>query len=368
MEKKKILYLMHVSWGWIKQRPHFIAECLTEKYDVTVCCRKSYLHKLSNISSSKSKIELNILFVLPFNRYRLINLVNKFLVCKQLSRILKNTDIIWITHPDIYGELNCKIPDNAYVVYDCMDDALEFPSVLSNTKVYQQLVSDEKQLLMRSNLVFTTAHYLKFKLMQRYGDIDNIHVINNAVKIYDDTDSSELSSDILDIFSSKETKFILYVGTISVWFDFKLIMESVKLFENITYVLIGPTDVAIPQHERIIYHPPVEHEKIQKIMQMADALIMPFLTTDLIRSVNPVKVYEYISSAKPAIIIKYEETEKFASFVYLYSTYLEYFYFIQQLITSRLTSKSSLKDCLTYAHLNTWDTRSAEIIKLLDDY
>lgn len=23
-ERKKILYLMHVPWGWIKQRPHFL--------------------------------------------------------------------------------------------------------------------------------------------------------------------------------------------------------------------------------------------------------------------------------------------------------------------------------------------------------
>ena len=31
---KRILYLMHIPWGWIKQRPHFIAEGLNDRYDV----------------------------------------------------------------------------------------------------------------------------------------------------------------------------------------------------------------------------------------------------------------------------------------------------------------------------------------------
>ena len=39
---KKILYLMHVPWGWIKQRPHFIAENLSKYYKVNVFYKKAY--------------------------------------------------------------------------------------------------------------------------------------------------------------------------------------------------------------------------------------------------------------------------------------------------------------------------------------
>ena len=36
----KILYLMHVPWGWIKQRPHFFAEYLANDFAVDVYFRK----------------------------------------------------------------------------------------------------------------------------------------------------------------------------------------------------------------------------------------------------------------------------------------------------------------------------------------
>jgi hypothetical protein len=36
---------------------------------------------------------------------------------------------------------------------------------------------------------------------------------------------------------------------------------------------------------------------------------MPFQVTDLIQSVNPVKLYEYIYSNKASISVRYDETE-----------------------------------------------------------
>ena len=40
---KKIVYLMHVDWNWIKQRPHFIAGELSHFYDVEIFYRSSLL-------------------------------------------------------------------------------------------------------------------------------------------------------------------------------------------------------------------------------------------------------------------------------------------------------------------------------------
>ena len=45
MKRKKILYIMHVDWNWIKQRPHFIAEELTTWYDIKVVYPHAKHHK-----------------------------------------------------------------------------------------------------------------------------------------------------------------------------------------------------------------------------------------------------------------------------------------------------------------------------------
>ena len=43
---KKILYLMHIPWGVIKHRPHFIAEYLSKYYKVNVFCKKVYKNNI----------------------------------------------------------------------------------------------------------------------------------------------------------------------------------------------------------------------------------------------------------------------------------------------------------------------------------
>ena len=43
----KILYISHVTWGWMKQRPQFIAEQLAKKNQVDVYYRKILNPKLS---------------------------------------------------------------------------------------------------------------------------------------------------------------------------------------------------------------------------------------------------------------------------------------------------------------------------------
>ena len=53
-------------------------------------------------------------------------------------------------------------------------------------------------------------------------------------------------------------------------------------------------------------------------MVESDALIMPFTINQLILSVNPVKLYEYIWSGKPVISIEYPESLYFSDFVYYY--------------------------------------------------
>ena len=48
--------------------------------------------------------------------------------------------------------------------------------------------------------------------------------------------------------------------------------------------------------------------------------MMPFILNELIESVDPVKLYEYINFEKNIICIKYDEILRFKDFVYFYNT------------------------------------------------
>ena len=54
----KILYLMHVDWNWIKQRPHFIAEKLfLNEIEVNVFYQK-YFYKKRLTANTKGQIPI----------------------------------------------------------------------------------------------------------------------------------------------------------------------------------------------------------------------------------------------------------------------------------------------------------------------
>ena len=59
---KQILYLMHVPWGWIKQRPHFFAEYLAKDLIVDVYYKKAILVSKKNqltLQQENSTLSIN---------------------------------------------------------------------------------------------------------------------------------------------------------------------------------------------------------------------------------------------------------------------------------------------------------------------
>ena len=367
MKKIKILYMMHVHWSWIKQRPHFLAEFLAEKYDVTVCFNKTYKTTTTNFRQSESDLKFTELFVLPFNRLSLVCKINKWLINRQLSGILNDYDMVWVTHPDLYASARSYLPHKTLVVYDCMDDALEFPLAVNNLSVRNSIEHAERGLIARSDILIASSMHLRDKLLTRYTIEKNVHVVNNAVNVYGASSDCDLDLPVRlkRALSDNRTKKILYIGTISSWIDLDVIVESVNRYTGISYILIGPTDVVIPQHDRIIYIPPVQHKYIFAIMKLVDALVMPFLINELVLSVNPVKIYEYIYSLKPAIVCKYEETEKFSDYVQLYDTNDAYYKLIELLLVGELNLKTQCDNYLAFALRNTWNERAHDIFEIL---
>lgn len=124
---------MHVPWGWIKQRPHFIAEGLSDKYDVIVLNKYSF--KTSEVRNETS-LSMKELIRLPFERFRLIRIINSLLYKLQLKSLVREVDYVWLMSPlqifDIPFCLHSKL------IYDCMDDMLEFDVPESIKKSMQE--------------------------------------------------------------------------------------------------------------------------------------------------------------------------------------------------------------------------------------
>jgi glycosyltransferase involved in cell wall biosynthesis len=353
---------MHVDWNWIKQRPHFIAEGLSKYFDVEVRYERSFTRKQLTYNPQKVTKHLKIRSIkrLPYNRFSIICFFNSIINRIFLKSDIKNTDIIWIASPLHFS--CCKKLKNQIVVYDCMDNMLGFRQTKS---ISRRIKKYEERLIKQADVVIATSEYLRDILIHRHNIEKNIHIVNNAIFINNDSSEIVLPRAIQISHEDKIFK-IIYIGTIAKWFDFDLLISSIKKNANIKYLLFGPCDADIPRHPQIEFLGTIEHKYIYHIMQQADCLIMPFIVNELIRSVNPVKAYEYIYAHKPVIMPRYGESEKFADYIYLYDTPQEYHTFITKLVNQELTPKRSHEEHKKYASQNTWDCRIAEIREILN--
>lgn len=353
----KILYLMHVDWNWIKQRPHFIAEKLhANSVEVDVYYHK-YFYKDKLTVNDKGQLSINKIPRLPLSRFKLIKFINiilyKFLICKLLKT--KKYDYVYITHPSLFIE-EINVP----IIYDCMDDVLAFDSKSNDNDI---LFKKECELVKKSEFVLFTAENLKKSVLSRFNLQDsNKYLINNNAIELPVIDDDIVKYDLGNIDKIK----LVYIGTITEWFDFEMLekLDSSKY----EFHLFGPIyNIEQKFASNFIIHGAVPRKEIFSIMQAADILIMPFKMTELIKSVNPVKLYEYIYSCKPIITVRYGESEKFSDFVYLYDNgnYESFDLCIRQIKENNMKSKAIKEKCREFVNNNTWNKRVFDILELI---
>ena len=190
-------------------------------------------------------------------------------------------------------------------------------------------------------------------------------VVNNAVQIPNGDGESTLPDEIIQkIQRIKHLKNMMYIGVISKWFDFETMCRALDSDKNLHLVLIGPSDTLIPKHDRIIQLGTIKRDYIFNFMQYANVLVMPFKVNELIKSVNPVKLYEYIYTGKPVIASRYGETEYFLPYVKLYENSDEFIRLLTEIEDKSLDAEYKNK-CINFLSNNTWDIRARVISEYL---
>ncbi|GHU02617.1 hypothetical protein FACS1894147_04870 [Spirochaetia bacterium] len=244
---------------------------------------------------------------------------------------------------------------------------LEFPQTKQQT---EELFVYERELIRMANFVIFSAKYLQ-KVVQKRIDFDfHSIVLNNAIHIpkYSAHHDKTNVSQIIDELIKNGKRNIVYIGAISEWFDYDVIKKTAEKNPAVVFHLFGPVDVDFPPVKNIIFWGKLKHDDIFPVMEVSDALIMPFKLNKLILSVNPIKLYEYIYSGKAVIAIRYDETRYFEDFVYLYeagdeNSLLE---MVTLLEKNGYAAKKSIAECREFAEANTWEKRILELKTYID--
>jgi glycosyltransferase involved in cell wall biosynthesis len=108
----------------------------------------------------------------------------------------------------------------------------------------------------------------------------------------------------------------VYVGLMAEWFDFDLVARAARQRPDVSFVLIGPAEQArqrLPKLANLHLIGPVPWNDLPGYLQHASVGLIPFDMKnhgDLVRGVNPLKLYEYAAAGLPVVSVAWPEVRK----------------------------------------------------------
>lgn len=342
------MYVMHVDIKWISQRPHFLSAALSKTH------RLYRIYQRANKRQSLSSNALSgfPLFRLPGRSLPLIAIVDRFLLVVQqfFYLIFIRPDVAIISAPDLFTPIfNWMKID---VTYDCMDDMLALAKTQSQLNIQRNA---EVILVKNATAIFASSNHLADVLKTRYPFSENkISVVRNA-----------FGGEILNIGYNQlkmEKISMGYFGTISNWFDLQLVEHFLNKNPGGAISLAGPLEIDLPKRKDIHYLGVLPHDKLVFFREISNVMVMPFVVNDLIRSVDPVKIYEYINLGLPIVSPYYEELDYYKGFLEFYSSPDEFIAAIQRGFSGRKYTESQR---IAFLEQNTWQSRANAISNIL---
>lgn len=310
----RLLYLMHVDWHWIRQRPHEVAERLAASgHDVSVLYVPDLRFRRAR-GELTSPVSHRALPTLPYRRFAPIGAAAHLAQRLMVERILRRTpfDAVWLTSPTLLPLV--RRVDREAIVYDCMDLAAGFAADPRSRRLVE---AQESEVCAKAQLIFCSSDYLTRHVRSTHG--------RDAILVRNGIDTRRLG--LAEDPSPKDPDrpvHMFYAGTISHWFDFALCLEVLDRRPAVEIWLAGPREVPIPSHPRLVYLGVIPQHDLPALANRADVLIMPFTVTPLIEGVDPVKLYEYIAWRRPVIAVRYPELDHFKDLIHTYAGLTEF--------------------------------------------
>ena len=336
----RIAYLSHVSSTWVRQRPHIIFEGLSSHYDVAWFEFGTILDLLT---------KRNVIVEVPLRRFRhkyIYDIINSWLVGIQLKTRIRKMDLIWVTSPLLVDRIEFV---DKKIVYDCMDDFSHF----YHGKTSEKIASRETDFLSKvDQVIFSSLH-----LMNKYEQ----HVKSKKALIRNAINSERIKRFAQVAYSPKRK--VVYWGTISSWFDWGAIDIFTELGFDVE--IYGPVEGQIEEKYQDLLFGPVDFELLPTISQGACILIMPFRMTELIKGVDPVKLYEYIATKAIVVAPYYPEIERFSDFIFTYHSYNDLKTWAKDSLSPVSENIVSLRR--EFLKRNTWEHRISSICHLVNE-
>lgn len=228
---------------------------------------------------------------------------------KALKRIAFQPDVVWSYFPYFISYFD-DFP-RSQKVFDAVDDWSEHENFISNKAYLKKQYAD---ISKKADVIFTVSD----KQDEQFN-VDSIWIPNGVdFNHFQDTDCR---SGVRDYIEDLAGPIVGYVGIIQKRIDFKLVAQLARKFSEAQFVFVGPVwpDAEIDtvnDLENVHFPGKVSYEALPGVLSTFNVGIIPHKVNAFTASMNPLKLYEYLSVGIPVVTTPVAGIETFDKNVY----------------------------------------------------
>lgn len=171
-----------------------------------------------------------------------------------------------------------------------------------------------------------------------------------------------------DAYRTITRPIAVYVGAMDVRFDFELVQRTARENPRISFVLIGPEELArkrLKNKDNIYLLGTVSYDVLPAYLHHADVGMIPFNVKEypkFVHSVHPLKLYQYMACGLPVVSTEWEEIGQMDTPAVLCRSGAEF----SQAVAHATAHKHDKTPYIEYASRNDWSERLRDILRALE--
>ena len=240
---------------------------------------------------------------------------------RELRRTLRTRDpatrILWIANVH-KAYLMDKIPA-ALIIFDAIDD---WESVAAYGPLQGSIRTGYQTVLEKADTIFTVSRALRDKFSSRAKTPHVVHLPNGV-------DTGLFATPAPPPAERQEHRkgrapVLTYVGVLSERTDMELIGQTARARPDCRIQLVGPATQEVERRYKALRHfsnlewkGRVHHSEIPSLLRTSDVLLLPHRVSRLSLSMDPLKLYEYLTTGLPVVCTPVPPCEEFSGLVHV---------------------------------------------------